>query len=117
MLRMMPIRVTVWHEYRHEKTHPAVAALYPDGMHQAIAAGLRQNDPTGQFQIRTATHDEPEHGLSAAVLDATDVLIWWGHAAHHEVRDEVAARVSRACGPAWAWSPCTAPTSPSRSRG
>jgi trehalose utilization protein len=93
MLRMMPIRVTVWHEYRHEKTHPAVAALYPDGMHQAIAAGLRQNDPTGQFQIRTATLDEPEHGLSAAVLDATDVLIWWGHAAHHEVRDEVVARV------------------------
>ena len=31
--------------------------------------------------MQTATLDEPEHGLSEAVLDQTDVLIWWGHAA------------------------------------
>jgi trehalose utilization protein len=43
--------------------------------------------------VRTATLDEPEHGLGAAVLEATDVLLWWGHQAHAEVRDEVVGRV------------------------
>src|SRR5690606_14167850 len=42
---------------------------------------------------RTATLDEPEHGLSAAVLAETDVLTWWGHGAHDEVHDEVVERV------------------------
>lgn len=87
------INVTIWHEYRHEKTHKVVADLYPQGMHIAIADGLRQTDPAGQLHIRTATLDEPEHGLPPAVLDSTDVLIWWGHAAHGEVSDEIAERV------------------------
>lgn len=87
------INVTIWHEYRHEKTHKVVAELYPQGMHQAIADGLQQNDRGGEFIIRTATLDEPEHGLPPAVLDATDVLIWWGHAAHGEVRDDIVERV------------------------
>ncbi|MCS6772703.1 MAG: ThuA domain-containing protein [Thermoflexales bacterium] len=86
----MSIRVTVWNEYRHEQTHKAVAALYPQGIHEAIAAGLRAS---ADFNVRTATLDEPEHGLTEAVLSTTDVLIWWGHLAHHEVRDEVVDRV------------------------
>ena len=45
--------------------------------------------------VRTATLDEPEHGLTAAVLESTDVLVWWGHMAHDEVSDEVAARVQQ----------------------
>ena len=55
-----PIRVTVWHEYRHEKTHKEVSDLYPKGMHEAIADGLR---PYADLKIHTATLDEPEHGL------------------------------------------------------
>ena len=86
---MNPIRVTIWHEYRHEKLDEHIAGLYPDGMHMALAKGL---DSFG-FDIRTATLDEPEHGLTADVLDNTDVLIWWGHMAHEEVSDEIAARV------------------------
>ena len=84
------IHVTVWGEFRHEKQNPQVAALYPQGMHEAIAAPLRAD---AGLAVRTATLDEPEHGLSAAVLDQTDVLTWWGHLAHAEVRDEVVARV------------------------
>jgi trehalose utilization protein len=84
------IQVTVWGEYRHEKQNPQVAALYPQGMHEAIAAPLRA-DPG--LAVRTATLDEPEHGLSAAVLEETDVLTWWGHLAHAEVPDAVVARV------------------------
>ena len=39
--RGMTIRVTVWNEYRQERSDPPVAPIYPDGIHAAIAAGLR----------------------------------------------------------------------------
>jgi trehalose utilization protein len=84
-------RVTVWNEYRHERNNDAVAALYPQGMHEAIAAPLR----AAGLEVATATLDEPEHGLTDARLDATDVLVWWGHRAHAEVSDAVADQVRR----------------------
>ncbi|MGB8956334.1 MAG: ThuA domain-containing protein [Tumebacillaceae bacterium] len=86
---MNDIRVTVWNEYRHELKNPKVAEIYPNGIHNAIAAPLAEQG----FAVRTATLDEPEHGLTDEVLDATDVLIWWGHIAHGEVSDEVVAKV------------------------
>jgi trehalose utilization protein len=86
----MPIRVTVWHEFRHEKTNPAVAELYPNGMHETIASHLRQSK---DLTVRTATLDEPQHGLSEQVLAETDVITWWGHKAHREVSDEIVERV------------------------
>ena len=83
-------RVTVWNEYRHERESDTVASVYPDGIHAVIAAALRE----AGHEVRTATLDEgPDHGLTESVLADTDVLTWWGHAAHDEVRDEVAARV------------------------
>lgn len=85
-----PLSVLVWGEFRHEKKNPKVAAIYPDGMHETIAAFLRR-DPT--LQVRTAWLDQPEHGLTAEVLEKTEVLIWWGHMAHGEVADEVVRRV------------------------
>ncbi len=84
------IQVTVWNEYRHEKTNEEVAKVYPDGMHAVIAQHL--NAQPG-IEARTATLDEPEHGLTEDVLAQTDVLTWWGHAAHAEVQDEVVERV------------------------
>jgi trehalose utilization protein len=84
-------RVTVWNEYRQERSDPEVRAVYPDGIHAPIAAGLRE----AGFDVRTATLDEPEQGLGAAILAKTDVLTWWGHAAHHEVEDAVVDRVQR----------------------
>lgn len=85
------IRVTIWNEFRHEQHWPEVAKIYPEGIHGAIAKGLKNED----FTIRTATLDEPEHGLTTEVLDQTDVLIWWGHMAHGEVQDEIVARVRK----------------------
>lgn len=84
------IRVTVWNENVHEKTNPQVAEIYPEGIHGAIATGLRRHE---EIEVRTATLDQPEHGLSQEVLDSTDVLIWWGHKAHQDVLDEVVERV------------------------
>jgi trehalose utilization protein len=86
------IRITVWNEFRHEKQDPEVARLYPQGLHGAIAEAL--NAQPG-LQAGTATLDEPEHGLTQAVLDSTDVLFWWGHMAHPEVRDEIVDRVQQ----------------------
>lgn len=78
------LNVTVWNEFRHEKQHDRVKELYPDGIHTAIAAGL-----SGTYAVRTATLDENDHGLTDEVLQSTDVLIWWGHMAHDEVRDDI----------------------------
>ncbi len=85
------IRVTVWNEFRHEKQHDAVKAVYPDGIHRVIAEFL--SSAQQDIEARTATLDEPDHGLSDEVLAATDVLIWWAHMAHEEVRDEVVDKV------------------------
>ena len=84
----MSIRVTVWNEFRHEKADEKVRAVYPDGIHRYLASFLEED-----FQVRTATLDEPEHGLTNEVLENTDVLLWWGHMAHEEVADEVVNRV------------------------
>jgi trehalose utilization protein len=86
------VRVTVWGENVHERTEEHVRAIYPDGMHATIAAGLREL-LAGEAEARTATLEQPEHGLGAAVLAETDVLTWWGHAAHDEVDDAVVDRV------------------------
>jgi trehalose utilization protein len=86
------IRVTVWGEYRHELKNPRVAEIYPQGMHETIAASLRE-DP--RLDVATAWLDQPEHGLGGGVLDNTDVLVWWGHMAHGEVSDAVVGQVCR----------------------
>jgi trehalose utilization protein len=82
----------VWGEGRHEKQDPRVAEIYPDGMHETIAAGIRTHLGPSAL-VRTATLDDPHQGLPAAVLDTTDVLTWWGHIAHDEVADELVERV------------------------
>ena len=88
----MTLRTVVWNEFLHERHDPAVRALYPEGIHATIAAALA-SDPA--LIVSTATLDEPEHGLSQARLDATDVLLWWGHRAHDAVEDAVARRVQQ----------------------
>lgn len=84
------IRVTVWNEFRHERSDEEVRQVYPKGIHHAIADFLSQQP---DMQVRTATLDEPEHGLSEAILATTDVLLWWGHQAHAEIADDVVARI------------------------
>ena len=90
-----PLRALVWNEGVHERNHdPAdIGEYYPEGIHGAIAAGLRRLLPDAE--IGTATLDEPEHGLGEQVLERTDVVLWWGHAAHDAVDDAVVDRVRR----------------------
>ena len=88
----MAIRATLWNEFRHEKSNEGVKKIYPNGLHRAIGAALEE---AGGFETRYASLDEPEHGLTKEVLDNTDVLYWWGHMAHGEVKDEIVDRVQQ----------------------
>jgi trehalose utilization protein len=90
---MNPLRVVVWGENVHEHKNAKVAAVYPNGMHEAIAAGLKELLPTAD--ISTATLQERDHGLTEQRLAATDVLTWWGHKAHGEVDDKIVDRIQK----------------------
>lgn len=82
-------RVTIWNEFRHERHRENIKKIYPNGIHTVIGEHLKHQG----FPVTYATLDEPEHGLTGDVLDNTDVLIWWGHGAHHEVSDEIVDRI------------------------
>jgi len=84
----MTLNVTIWNEYRHEKKNETVASIYPKGIHSAIAEGL-----DADAEVTFATLDDEEHGLTDEVLAKTDVLIWWGHVAHNEVKDDIVQKV------------------------
>jgi trehalose utilization protein len=88
------MHVTIWNEFVHEKSRPEVSRIYPQGIHKALQQGLAPllgpHDSIG-----TATLEQPEHGLADDVLAHTDVLVWWGHAAHDSVADDVVDRVQR----------------------
>nr|WP_144923645.1 ThuA domain-containing protein [Paenibacillus bovis] len=85
------LSVTVWNENRHERHNPKVSEIYPEGIHGAIAQFLAE----GGHKVKTATLDETDHGLTDEVLENTDVLLWWGHLAHDEVKDEIVEKVKQ----------------------
>ncbi len=89
----MTIRATVWGENIHEQNNSDVAALYPAGLHGCIANALNADTA---IKATTATLQEDTHGLTADRLAGTDVLLWWGHAAHDRVADDVVDRICEA---------------------
>lgn len=86
------IKVTVWNEFVHEREVEKVKAVYPEGIHGYIKSFLQGDE----FEVRTATLDMPECGLTEEVIADTDVMLWWGHCAHTKVSDEIAERVKNA---------------------
>ncbi|MDZ7910150.1 MAG: ThuA domain-containing protein [Gemmobacter sp.] len=91
----MSIRVTVWGENVHEHKNRTVAEVYPETMHGTIAKALNREEG---ITASTVTLQDADHGLTPEKLSETDVLIWWGHAAHGEVQDEI---VERVCNAVW----------------
>ncbi len=89
---MDKIKVTIWNEFRHEKTNETAKALYPNGLHATIGEYLSQYD---DIEVRLAALDDPDQGLPDEVLKDTDVLIWWGHMAHGEVNDSLVTKIQR----------------------
>ena len=92
----MTIKALVWGEKVHEQTSRIVAETYPDGMHACIAAALSEDSG---ISAETAVLQDPGHGISAERLARTDVLVWWGHAAHGDVADDT---VETICNAVWA---------------
>jgi trehalose utilization protein len=88
----VPIRALVWGENVHEQKNASVAENYPKGMHGQIATLLSEDK---NIVVSTATLQEPEHGCTEARLAETDVLLWWGHAAHEKVDDAIVERVAK----------------------
>ena len=94
-----PLRVTIWHEFRHEKQNEQIRGLYPDGMHAVMRDAIQEETQT-HFQrpveITLATLDEERNGLTPDRIQHTDVMVWWGHMAHGDVSDEVVEEVCEA---------------------
>ncbi|MBQ9488991.1 MAG: ThuA domain-containing protein [Lachnospiraceae bacterium] len=87
------IKVTVWNENLHERLQEEIRQVYPDGIHGCIAEFLSYNE---DIAVHVATFDEPEHGLTQEILDATDVLVYWSHMAQEAFSDVVAERIRQA---------------------
>lgn len=79
------MNILIWNENRHEKLNEKVAEIYPEGIHGQLKSFIEEEDVV----VETATLDEENHGITKEKLANTDVLLWWGHLAHHEVSDEV----------------------------
>jgi len=92
---MKKIRVTIWNEFRHEQSNSPIGEyirkIYPKGIHQCLADSLAADD----LEISTAWLDQEDQGLPDDVLNNTDVLMWWGHGAHAEVKDELVDRIQK----------------------
>ena len=92
---MSKIKVTIWNENVHEQDPGRVGdimrAIYPTGIHGCLQQELAADD----LEIRTATLDMPEQGLPDSLLNDTDVLMWWGHAAHGRVEDQLVDRIQK----------------------
>src|SRR5947209_7099625 len=74
-----PIRVLCWAE------GTAPRSVYPQDISGAVAEVLRS---AGGFDVHTAALDDADQGVSDAALAGTDVLFWWGHQRHGQVRDD-----------------------------
>ena len=82
-----PIRVLVWDEQQTDQKK-----AYGDKfLGETIAAHL--GTKTG-IAVKTATLTAPEQGVDQATLDATDVIIWWGHQKNLDLTDANAERVA-----------------------
>lgn len=85
------VRVLVWDE---NPSH-APKEVYPNNIRGAVAQGLIELGK-GEIEATPIHLDEPNQGVTPERLKNADVLIWWGHARHGEVNDEVAQMVKKA---------------------
>src|SRR5258708_18684641 len=81
-----PIRVVVWDERQ-----PAQKQAYENFLGNHLAEFLHGFTKNGkpEFDVKSVGLDDPDQGLPKDVLDNCDVLIWWGHQRHDEVKDEL----------------------------
>ena len=77
------IRVTVWDERQ-----PAQKQVYSNYLGNEIAAFLKDST---DLSVTSVGLEDPEQGLKG--LPETDILIWWGHQRHTEIKPETARQI------------------------
>jgi trehalose utilization protein len=85
--------VVVWSEGT-ANIDPTSKQIYPDDINTAIADGLKPLATQG-WEIVKASLNDPDQGLSEDRLNRTDVLIWWGHKRHGDVKDDLVTRIEQ----------------------
>ncbi len=75
-----PVRVLVWDERQKEQKQ-----VYANFLGNEIANHLRSRQG---FTVQSVGLDDPQQGLPDEVLDQAQVLIWWGHVRHTEIKPE-----------------------------
>jgi trehalose utilization protein len=83
-LAAAPRTVVVWSE------GTAPTEVYPKDINGAIVEGL-----TGLpgWNVVRANLSDPDQGLSDELLKKCDVLVWWGHKRHGEVKNELVQKI------------------------
>ncbi|MCX6906184.1 MAG: ThuA domain-containing protein [Verrucomicrobia bacterium] len=84
-------RVVVWSEGT-ANVDPGSKQVYPNDINTAIAEGLKPLESKG-WEIVTRSLKDEDQGVSDDLLKGTDVLIWWGHKKHGEVKDELVNKI------------------------
>ena len=86
-------KVVVWSEGT-ANVDPASKKVYPDDINTAIAEGLAPLE-SENWKIVKATLNDPDQGISDNLLKSTNVLIWWGHKKHGEVKNELVDKIEK----------------------
>ena len=76
--------VVVWSEGTAPKK------VYPNDINGAIAEGLKD---LKDWEVVKANLSDPDQGLPEGLLKRADVLIWWGHQKHDQVKDELVDKI------------------------
>src|SRR5947208_7974987 len=84
-------KVVVWSEGT-ANVDPSSKDVYPKDINFAIAEGLKPLEAQG-WEIVMANINDPGQGVSDERLGGTDVLIWWGHKRHGDVKDELMDKI------------------------
>jgi trehalose utilization protein len=79
-------RVVVWSEGTAPKN------VYPKDINTAVAEGLK---PLKGWEVVTASLGDPDQGVPDELLKKTDVLMWWGHKRHGEVKKALIDRIEK----------------------
>lgn len=80
-----PVRVVVWDEQQ-----PAQKAVYENFLGNAIADYLKTRPG---LSVVSVNQNDPQQGLSDAILDQCDVLVWWGHVRQREIKWETGQKI------------------------
>lgn len=80
-----PVRVVVWDEQQ-----PAQKPTYENFLGNAIADYLKTRPG---LSVVSVSQNDPQQGLSDAILDQCDVLVWWGHVRQRDIKWETGQKI------------------------